>query len=109
MILLPVLAALYFVGRAMFAVGDAKGAAACASGMALTGALTLAAFGFALVLIGLGRRLSRAGPSYGLSASVLWPSDPWWRNDPALSCFVAGQVGMIGQVQQGADRIQGEA
>lgn len=55
MILLPVLVALYLVGRVFFALGYARGAAARAFGMALTGASTIGAFGIAIVLIGLGR------------------------------------------------------
>jgi uncharacterized membrane protein YecN with MAPEG domain len=55
MVLLPVLVVLYLLGRVLFAVGYAKGAGARAFGMALTGASTLAAFGIALVLWGLGR------------------------------------------------------
>ena len=55
MVLLPVLVALYLVGRILFALGYAKGAAARAFGMALTGASTIAAFGIALALMGLGR------------------------------------------------------
>lgn len=55
MILLPVLVALYLVGRVLFAVGYARGAAARAFGMALTGASTIGAFGITLVLLGLGR------------------------------------------------------
>lgn len=55
MILLPVLVPLYLVGRGFFALGYAQGAAAPAFGMALTGASTIAAFGIAVVLMGLGR------------------------------------------------------
>ncbi|PZU71813.1 MAPEG family protein [Brevundimonas sp.] len=55
MILLPVLVALYLAGRVFFALGYAKGAGARAFGMALTGASTIAAFGIAIVLMGLGR------------------------------------------------------
>ncbi|WP_313003944.1 MAPEG family protein [Brevundimonas sp.] len=55
MVLLPVLVALYLVGRVFFALGYARGAAARAFGMALTGASTIAAFGIALALMGLGR------------------------------------------------------
>jgi hypothetical protein len=55
MILLPVLVPRYLVGRGFFALGYAQGAAAPAFGMALTGASTIAAFGIAVVLMGLGR------------------------------------------------------
>jgi len=55
MILLPVLVVLYLLGRAAFALEYARGAAARAFGMALTGASTIAAFGIAIVLMGLGR------------------------------------------------------
>lgn len=55
MILLPVLVALYLAGRVFFVLGYARGAAARAFGMALTGTSTIAAFGVALVLMGLGR------------------------------------------------------
>ncbi|MEJ6788178.1 MAPEG family protein [Brevundimonas sp. BR2-1] len=55
MIVLPVLVALYLVGRVLFALGYARGAAARAFGMALTGASTLGAFAMAIVLLGLGR------------------------------------------------------
>ncbi|MCS6627056.1 hypothetical protein N0B44_29500 [Roseibacterium beibuensis] len=54
-VLLPVLVALYLLGRVLFAGGYAKGAGARAFGTALTGASTLAAFGIALVLWALGR------------------------------------------------------
>ncbi|WP_202597603.1 hypothetical protein, partial [Salmonella sp. sc-h43] len=55
MIVLPVLVALYLIGRMLFALGYARGAAARAFGMALTGASTLGAFAMAIVFIGLGR------------------------------------------------------
>ena len=55
MILLPVLVALYLIGRVLFAFGYAKGAGARAFGMALTGASTIGAFGITLVLLALGR------------------------------------------------------
>jgi uncharacterized membrane protein YecN with MAPEG domain len=55
MVVLPVLVALYLIGRVLFAHGYARGAAARAFGMALTGASTIAAFGAAIVLMGLGR------------------------------------------------------
>ncbi|WP_313472681.1 MAPEG family protein [Brevundimonas sp.] len=55
LILIPALVTLYLLGRVMFAIGYAKGAAARAFGMALTGASTLAAMVIAIVLLILGR------------------------------------------------------
>ena len=55
MVVLPVLVALYLVGRVLFALGYARGAPARAFGMALTGASTIGAFAIALVLLALGR------------------------------------------------------
>lgn len=48
LVLIPALVLLYVAGRASFAAAYARGAAARAFGMALTGASTIAAFGIAI-------------------------------------------------------------
>lgn len=51
LVLLPVLVMLYLVGRACFAAAYAKGAAARAFGMALTGASTVTAYAIAITAL----------------------------------------------------------
>lgn len=55
LVLIPLLVALYLVGRLAFAFRYAQGAAARAFGMALTGASILAGYGIALALLIAGR------------------------------------------------------
>ena len=51
LVLIPALVLLYLAGRVSFAAAYARGAAARAFGMALTGASTIAAFGIAIVVM----------------------------------------------------------
>ena len=51
LVLIPALVLLYLAGRVSFAAVYARGAAARAFGMALTGASTLAAFGIAIAIL----------------------------------------------------------
>lgn len=51
LVLIPALVLLYLAGRVSFAAAYARGAAARAFGMALTGASTMAAFGIAIAVL----------------------------------------------------------
>lgn len=51
LVLIPALVLLYLIGRVSFAATYARGAAARAFGMALTGASTIAAFGIAVAVL----------------------------------------------------------
>lgn len=55
LVLVPLLVALFMVGRIAFALGYAKRASGRASGMALTGASIIASYGIVVGLIAIGR------------------------------------------------------
>lgn len=55
LVLIPLLVALFLVGRATFALGYARRASARAFGMALTGASIIASYGIVVGLIAVGR------------------------------------------------------